>query len=526
MALTPRLELKQGQSLVMTPQLQQAIKLLQLSNLELNAYVEQELERNPFLERGEGEYADGPAQNGEGANGEGANADAQDRDKASSSAEERTDLVMSDKDVPADASLGLDADYESLYTDASRTEIANDIAVESGAAQGTEIDWSKSRSGGSKFDGLDGDLEGTLTEVPSLRDFLTEQLHIAVQDPGRRLIGAHLIDLVDESGYLRADLAEIAERLGASQDDVTRMVTLMQGFEPVGAMARDLGECLALQLIERNRFDPAMERLVENLDRLAAHDLDGLMEICQVDREDLADMIAEIRALNPKPGLAFSSELLQPVVPDVYVREKAQGGWHVELNADTLPKVLVNGGYFAEVSSAAPSADDKTYMTEALNNANWLLKSLDQRAKTILKVSAEIVRQQDGFLVHGIRHLRPLNLRIVADAIGMHESTVSRVTANKYMATPRGVFELKYFFTSAIQSSAGGEAHSAEAVRHRIRELIDQEPPNAILSDDRIVEILKGSGIDIARRTVAKYREALRIPSSVQRRRQKRALAG
>ncbi len=512
MALTPRLELKQGQSLVMTPQLQQAIKLLQLSNLELSAYVEQELESNPFLERGETDYPDG----------DGSRTDPPADAEQAKPQEENRELTMSDSAMPEDASLGLDTDCENLYADASRSELANDI----GAAQGTDIDWSKSKSGSSKFEDLDGDLEGTLSETPSLRDFLTEQLHIAVADPGRRLIGAYLIDLVDEAGYLRADLAEIAERLGTSPAEIDAMLALLQGFEPVGVMARDLSECLSLQLAERDRLDPAMKRLVEHLDMLAGHDLEGLMAVCEVDREDLTDMIAEIRALNPKPGLAFASELTQPVVPDVYVREKLQGGWHVELNADTLPRVLVNGVYFSEVSGSSPSNEDKLYMTECLNNANWLVKSLDQRAKTILKVASEIVRQQDGFLAHGIRHLRPLNLRTVADAIGMHESTVSRVTSNKYMATPRGVFELKYFFTSAIASSAGGEAHSAEAVRHRIKELIDQEPADAILSDDRIVEILKGSGIDIARRTVAKYREALRIPSSVQRRRLKRAMAG
>ncbi len=509
MALTPRLELKQGQSLVMTPQLQQAIKLLQLSNLELTAYVEQELERNPFLERNEGEGGERDA----GGEPEQAGEKSQD---------ERRELTMSEETVPSDATLGLDADCESLYADASRSDLANDI----GAARGAEVDWSKARGTGSKFDELSGDLEGTLSDLPSLRDFLTEQLTLAIEDPSRRMIGAFLIDHVDEAGYLRADLDEIVERLGTTRDDVEATLSIMQGFEPVGVMARNLSECLALQLADADRLDPAMKCLVDHLDLLGSHEFDRLMALCEVDREDLVDMIAEIRALNPKPGLAFDSDLIQPVVPDVYVRENAQGGWHVELNAETLPKVLVNAVYFAEVSGAVPSGDDKLYMTECLNDANWLVKSLDQRAKTILKVSSEIIRQQDGFLAHGIRYLRPLNLRTVADAIGMHESTVSRVTANKYMATPRGVFELKYFFTSAIASSAGGEAHSAEAVRHRIRELIDGETPNAVLSDDRIVEILKESGIDIARRTVAKYREAMRIPSSVQRRRQKRAMAG
>jgi len=286
----------------------------------------------------------------------------------------------------------------------------------------------------------------------------------------------------------------------------------------VGVFARDLAECLALQLKDRDRLDPAMQKLLERLELVAKRDLATLSAHCGVDSSDIADMIAEIRKLSPKPGLAFGSEPVQPVVPDVYVREGADGAWQVELNSDTLPRVLVNSRYYAEVNRTARKREDKAYLTECLNSANWLVKSLDQRARTIVKVASEIVRQQDAFLTHGVRHLRPLNLRLIADAISMHESTVSRVTSNKYMATPRGLFELKYFFTAAIQSVNGGEAHSAEAVRDRIRELVGNEHSD-ILSDDRIVTILSQDGIDIARRTVAKYREALRIPSSVERRR-------
>ena len=336
--------------------------------------------------------------------------------------------------------------------------------------------------------------------------------------PHQRFIAEVLIEAVDEAGYLRADLAEVAERLGASREDCESTLAVLQGFDPAGVFARDLVECLALQLKERDRLDPAMQLLLTRLDLVAKRDIAGLSALCCLDASDIADMIAEIRALTPKPGLAFGSEPVQPVVPDVYVREGADGTWHVELNSDTLPRVLVNARYYAQVSRTARNRDDKTYLTDCLNNANWLVKSLDQRARTIVKVASEIVRQQDAFLTHGVRHLRPLNLRLIADAIGMHESTVSRVTSNKYMATPRGLFELKYFFTSAIQSANGGEAHSAEAVRDRIRELVEKEE-NDVLSDDRIVTMLSADGIDIARRTVAKYREALRIPSSVERRR-------
>jgi RNA polymerase sigma-54 factor len=311
--------------------------------------------------------------------------------------------------------------------------------------------------------------------------------------------------------------------MGVDLGTVEETLRVLQGFDPIGVGARDLAECLTLQLKAQNRHDPAIAALLTRLDLVARRDLAALSVLCGVDVEDVTDMIAEIRGLTPKPGLAFGSEPVQPVVPDVFVRVGADGGWAIELNSDTLPRLLVNSRYYAQVSKGARDKDSKTYLSECLNNANWLVKSLDQRARTILKVASEIVRQQDGFLTYGVRHLRPLNLRTIADAISMHESTVSRVTSNKYISTPRGLFELKYFFTSSIASSDGGEAHSAEAVRHRIRHLIDGETAEDVLSDDTIVEKLRVAGIDIARRTVAKYREAMKIPSSVQRRREKQS---
>jgi RNA polymerase sigma-54 factor len=301
------------------------------------------------------------------------------------------------------------------------------------------------------------------------------------------------------------------------------VLAVLQGFDPVGVAARDLAECLSIQLKAKDRLDPAMAALLARLDLAARRDIAGLSAICGVEAADVADMLVEIRALTPKPGLAFGSEPVQPVIPDVFVKEGPDGAWHVELNADTLPRLLVNSRYYAKVSAGARDKEAKAYLTECLNNANWLVKSLDQRARTILKVSSEIVRQQDGFLTYGVRHLRPLNLRTIAEAISMHESTVSRVTSNKYISTPRGVFELKYFFTASIQSVNGAEAHSAEAVRDRIREMIENESESDILSDDRIVALLTADGVNIARRTVAKYREAMRIPSSVERRRLKSA---
>ncbi|HZW51448.1 MAG TPA: RNA polymerase factor sigma-54, partial [Rudaea sp.] len=310
-------------------------------------------------------------------------------------------------------------------------------------------------------------------------------------------------------------------RLGCPVERIERVLARLQELDPPGIFARDLAECLALQLRDRNRLDPAMQLLLDNLPLLAARDAGALMRICGVDAEDFADMVADIKSLDPRPGHAFDLPLAQPVVPDIIMRALPQDGWTVELNAETLPRVLVNNRYFARVNSAARNKIERDYLADRLQAANWLVKSLHQRATTILKVAAEIVHQQDGFFRNGVQALRPLILRDIADAIGMHESTVSRVTTNKYMATPRGLFELKYFFTSSIPASQGGESHSAEAVRFRIRSMIDGEPSDDTFSDEKIVELLQREGVDIARRTVAKYREAMRIPSSVQRRREK-----
>jgi RNA polymerase sigma-54 factor len=494
MALSQRLEMRQGQSLVMTPQLQQAIKLLQLSNAELSEYCEQELEKNPLLER----------------------------DERAPAESEREAPEPQAADEPLEAALAREDFSKCADLDAARDDLydGEEAPRPAPAPSAPLTDWTTVKSG-PRFEGDEDVLEATVSEAGTLKDHLLEQIAIAALDAEKRLICVSLIDAVDEAGYLRADLDEVAQRLGAARATVEATLAVLQGFEPVGVGARDLAECLRLQLKDKDRLDPAMDAMLKHLDLVAKRDTAQLCQLCGVDADDIADMVAEIRALSPKPGLSFGSEPVQPVVPDVLVREGPDGGWLVELNSDTLPRLLVNARYYAKVSVKARDKDSKNYLTECLNNANWLVKSLDQRARTILKVASEIVRQQDGFLTYGVRHLRPLNLRTVADAIGMHESTVSRVTSNKYIATPRGLFELKYFFTTAIQSVNGAEAHSAEAVRDRIREMIAQEESGEILSDDRIVSLLTADGVNIARRTVAKYREAMRIPSSVERRRLK-----
>jgi RNA polymerase sigma-54 factor len=508
MALTQRLEIRQGQALVMTPQLMQAIKLLQLSSLDLTAYVETELERNPLLERAsEGEpEGDGPA--------------AEPEEFPAPEAEVRADTWLNQDMEVSRTSMEerLDTNLENVFPSEQPEAAQRTPATELAGSEWAGV-------GGGGRDGDDYNLEAFVSAATTLADHLSAQLALALTDPADRLIGAHLVDLVDEAGYLTGDLQDVAEKLGAALQDVERVLAVLQTFEPTGVCARNLSECLAIQLRERDRFDPAMQALIAHIDLLGRRDLAGLRRACGVDDEDLTDMIAEIRRLNPKPGLAFGVTTVQPVVPDVVVRPGPDGGYMVELNSATLPKVLLNQTYYATVAKGARNAADKSYLSECLQSATWLVRALDQRARTILKVATEIVRQQDGFLTYGVQHLRPLNLRTVAEAIGMHESTVSRVTANKYTATNRGIFELKYFFTSAIAAANGGDAHSAEAVRHRIRQLIDAEAPGAVLSDDTLVEQLRGAGIEIARRTVAKYREAMRIPSSVQRRREKQAAA-
>jgi RNA polymerase sigma-54 factor len=530
MALTQRLEFRQSQSLVMTPQLMQAIKLLQLSNLDLSAFVEEELERNPLLERASdgpeapvaGEpVAERPEYADSGSYGEDGGGDASDMGATpGSDAFEpgQEEWLNRDLGTRSEIEQTLDTPLDNVFSE-EPAEAAARVAQDSAPTAYTE--W-----GGGASNDDDYNLEAFVAAEVTLGGHLAEQLAVAFSGPAQRMIGQYLIDLVDDAGYLPPDLGQASERLGASQADVDAVVSVLQKFDPPGVCARNLSECLAIQLRELNRYDPAMQALVENLDLLAKRDIASLRKLCGVDDEDITDMIGEIRRLDPKPGLKFGSARTQTMVPDVYVRPGPDGGWHVELNSDTLPRVLVNQVYYTELSKTIRKDGDKSYFSDCLQNATWLVRALDQRARTILKVATEIVRQQDGFFTHGVAHLRPLNLKAVADAIQMHESTVSRVTANKYMATNRGSFELKYFFTASIASADGGEAHSAEAVRHHIKHLIDAEAPAAILSDDTIVERLRESGIEIARRTVAKYREAMRIPSSVQRRRDKQSMLG
>jgi RNA polymerase sigma-54 factor len=501
--------MRQGQSMVMTPQLLQAIKLLQLPNIELAAYIENELERNPLLERAEDFHVSEPGNEPAGLF------------EAPAPQEGEADWASQELETDARAlAQNLGTELDNAF-EPERAPTPADVPPSMEGHGLSASSWSGVAGGGS--DGIAPDLEAYAAAEVSLGEHLARQAAIVLPDPVDMMIARALIDALDEAGYLTGSLEELAERLGAPLARIESVLGRVQQLEPTGVFARNLAECLSLQLIERNRFDPAMQALVANLPLLARRDHPALRRLCGVDDEDLSDMIAEIRRLEPKPGRAFGAPPEQLATADVFVSLAPDNSWRIELNSEALPRVLVNETYAASIKRGRASEADRLFLTANLQNANWLTKSLEQRARTILKVATEIVRRQDAFFIEGVVGLRPLNLKTVADAIGMHESTVSRVTSNKYIHTPRGLFEMKYFFSTSIASNGIGEAHSAESVRFKIKQMIDAEDPQDVLSDDVIVARLKVADIVIARRTVAKYRDSLRIPSSVDRRREKMA---
>ncbi len=495
MALGPKLQQRQTQSLVMTPQLQQAIKLLQLSNIELSAFIDEQLETNPLLERGNPE--DNRRSEGE---------------VVKDDVGPREDLTL---DQPTnEASASLDVPDHAVDSEASPAERMSEQP--SDRLDRHRLGRDLSVGGGDDFNPTDNH-----AEVESLSDILTAQLGVSIKDEKNRLIGKYLIDQVDENGYFRGAVDDVAQRLGVTPLRVQSVLSQLKSFEPTGVFAQNLPECLSLQLKEQEKLDQAMQVILDNLEMVARHDLGKLAKLADLSLERLQDRLKLIRRLSPKPGLAYGGDMAAAVAPDVFVRETPQGGWTLELNTETLPRVLINNQYMTEVSKLGGNDSTKDFINECHQNASWLIRSLDQRARTILKVSAEIVKQQDEFFAFGLDYMRPLNLKQVADAIDMHESTVSRVTSNKFMSCPRGMFELKFFFSASIPSASGGEAYSAEAVRHKIKILIGEEfDVKSVKSDDKLVSLLQDQGVDVARRTVAKYRESMGIPSSVQRRRQ------
>ena len=520
MALGPRLKQRQSQSLVMTPQLQQAIKLLQMSNVELSEFVEQEIEENPLLER---EDAEGDAESASDAapgNDGGADSDS-DAVTPDDPDYDDMDLQPDAADHATDEQIGgdeksLDADYENVY----EPESASDgLAGDASDADG--LNWSTEGGGvGGGFDDDPYGLENVAADKITLREHLIGQINIDFHDQTDQMIAGRLMEMLDDNGWLVGDLEPVAIALGCSVDRVCEVLSRCQQLDPIGIFARSLSQCLAIQLREKERLDPAMQTLLDNLPLLGKREFARLRKLCGIDNEDLLQMVSEIKSLNPKPASDFLHDVAQPVVPDVFVRHGKEG-WIVELNSDTMPRVLVNNRYYALVRKQARSKSDKEFLRDRFQSANWLVRAFHQRAETILKVASELVVQQEAFFENGVEFLKPLTLHDVAKVICVHESTVSRVTANKYLAMSRGIFEMKYFFNSAIGQTELGEFRSSESIRFRIKSLIDDETPESVLSDERVVEILKEEGIEIARRTVAKYRDAMRIPSSVQRRREK-----
>ncbi|KWV91214.1 RNA polymerase factor sigma-54 [Erythrobacter sp. YT30] len=499
MALGPRLDLRQSQSLVMTPQLQQAIKLLAASNLEIETFIGEALETNPLLEVGEtrSENADAPSE-----------PDDIPREEFTS------DQLMAQGQGETEAPL--DIDNGALDRDVDTGDGAQSLRA--------NADWSAAGTGMGAASELP-DFEATQSAELSLGDHLRMQVGAAASSEREAFIATHLIGMLDDAGWLPFDLRDIAYDLGVDLASAERALKVVQSLDPSGVGARDLAECLTIQAREADRYDPCMERLIDNLDLLARGEVERLKRMCRVDDEDFADMLRELRSYDPKPGLAFASEGGGAVVPDILLSDNGKGGWDIALNEDTLPRLVVNRDYYVEVGSTGQSDEAKAWLKEKLADAHWLIRALDQRQKTILKTAAEIVKQQDGFFRRGVSELRPLTLREVAEQIEMHESTVSRVTSNKYLHCERGCFELKYFFSSGVGKIGGsgdGEGASSQAIKARIKALTDAEDPKKVLSDQKLVDILNEEGFDLARRTVAKYREAAGIGSSAQRRRQKK----
>jgi len=520
MVLTQRLDLRTTQSLVMTPQLQQAIKLLQLTNVELGQFVEDQIAANPFLEREDAreEAREDPRVDG--------------RDARDGGDDAATPARSADRETPAGGELasdraleaGFGADDTGTPIDISYRDVWDDSDLGGGGdgRDGLRGEAGAIRpAGGARPDGDSGDWSAALRAPETLQDRLRALAGLSFRTVAERACALAFIDALSPTGYVEEGPEDIAARLGIAPATAASVLTRLQQMEEPGLFARDLAECLALQLKARDRLDPAMRALLDNLDLVARRDIAALMRRCRVDREDVVEMLAEIRALNPKPGLRFEMDPPVPAEPDILMMPAAGGGWRLELNPQTLPRVLIDREYYDIVRATARREEERSFLSERLNDATWLVKALDQRARTILKVAGEIVRRQDAFFHKGVSALKPLTLRMVAESVDLHESTVSRVTANKVIATPRGLFDLKYFFTVALARTDAEGDHSAEAVRHRIRTLVEAENAGAVLSDDQIVTILNNEGIDIARRTVAKYREAMGIPSSVQRRRAK-----
>lgn len=495
-----RLGIEQRQSLSMTQELQQSIKLLQLSALELRDYVSDQVEQNPLLEFSEVEV-----------------------------------VPVEKVDIPDDTKSGSqDVVEHSRREDLSQEQFGDNYdnvwdadATVSSAVYDTDVvgrHYTVGSGGGYAAGEGDRSFADQVTEDRTLREHVLDQIYVDIQDPKERFIALYLSDMLDDNGYISSDLGPLSERIKCDIRHIEPVLERLQSFEPAGVFARSLSECLALQLQDKNHLDPVVTVLLEHLDLVAAGDLAALQRVCDADVDDIQHMVEEIKSLNPKPGLLFQSEVVQVIEPDVFLKRHPGGHWLVELNSDVLPKVLVNKRYYKDITSQALGKDDKQYVVDQFQSANWLVRALDQRARTMLKVVSELVERQSKFFSDGIQYLKPLTLSDIADVVEVHESTVSRVTQCKYLATPLGVFELKYFFSSGVHSVSGDEAVSSRSVKFMIQDLITHEDGAKPFSDEKLVYLLREKGVDVARRTVAKYREALGIASSSKRKKANKGL--
>ncbi|MBW6418519.1 RNA polymerase factor sigma-54 [Celeribacter sp. PS-C1] len=488
MLLERNLHLQQKQSLHISAQTIQSLKILQFSHGELSSYLEDQAERNPLINL---------------------------------KLPNPTDAMPE----PPTEAKGQTERLTATNAPGSTFATEKTHAMQSGGdSLGARPSQGQSRKSHDIRDAIDV-IEATCPAKTTLREHLLSQIGFAFRDLSDQRLAAELIEHFDGDGYLRAKTTTLAPMLGVDAEKIEKTLKVIQGFDPAGVGARDLGECLKIQLEDLGKLRPEMEIMLDHIDLLAKFDISRLASLTGTSRDAVLEMAKEIRTLDPKPGRKFDDSPTLSAYPDILVNRTRDGRVTVELNSALLPRVLVDRQYYAEIKTQRLNEQDKRFVVDCMKNAGWLTKNLDQRAQTILKIATEIARKQDRFLRDGPEHLRPLGLKDVAAAAGVHESTVCRAIANKYMMTAHGLFELKFFFSNSLASLDGGEDQSSETVRHKIKQLIDAEKPEAVLSDDAIVAQLQSSGIEVARRTVAKYRDMMRIPSSPQRRREKRAKA-
>jgi len=491
MALKQTHHLRQAQSLVMTPKLQQSIQLLEMTNHQLNEFVKDEIEKNPFLD----EVVTTETADTQGS--ENSNTPKRELNSAPENGE------FSEQKIISTASNKSSWEPRSFENNSRDTQFKN-------TNENNEIT----------------SITNRLVQGSSLQDHLLMQFNLERHTADEAMIAARLIDAIDNDGYLRTDIHEVASELGQHQISILNVLERIQTLEPTGVGARNLGECFALQLKEINRLDPPMKIMLDNLHLLSKRKYQELQKLCEVSSEELSEMIDKLRHLDPNPGSSFEQSSIQVLIPDVLMRQSSEQdlSWHVELNPEAFPSILLNADYTVDARKALRDKTERQFITDNLVSAKWLIRALEKRASTIIRVAEKIVRKQENFFREGVSALKPMTLKDIARELEVHESTISRTVNGKYIDTPMGIMEFKSFFSVALQNQ-DGTASSAESVRHRIKELIETENSTTALSDESIARLLSAEGISIARRTVAKYRELMFIPTSAQRKRQSPSLS-